>query len=374
MNNKNEMHFIAEVQQEYEKIDSQWLNLHYRSIIGIVGIGLIIEFLLAFTYYKMTHESISLSFEQYILKYILIPMLLNIGWLCVSIAGMHIGGINIRLRIYLLSISLLGVCFVFYSVHYIFHISIIFFAPILFTAFYDKYLLTTVISILSLLAKLFSDFFVFWDKDRLHPLDSGYTIMTIIVSTLLLIFFYGISMVIIYFQKKKNNAVIKLENERIKMSEQLVIDPLTGIYNRLGMRRMLEFVENSSEDTYFLAMLDLDSFKYLNDTFGHTKGDQCLEEIGHILKKYSTDDITTFRFGGDEFCILFKNKTYDEVIEICTAIREEWETAGLNKLSTFVTLSIGISQYVKGMSIHDLLQSADKALYDEKNQKNSILY
>ena len=81
-----------------------------------------------------------------------------------------------------------------------------------------------------------------------------------------------------------------------------------------------------------------------------------------------------FRFGGDEFCILFRNMTHDEVTTLCDAIRKEYASMSLGKLSTALTISIGIAPYEQGAPVEDLLHNADKALYRAKSQKNSISF
>jgi diguanylate cyclase len=98
---------------------------------------------------------------------------------------------------------------------------------------------------------------------------------------------------------------------------------------------------------YYLAMIDLDFFKKVNDSLGHVKGDECLQEIGKILKKHSSKSITPFRFGGDEFCILFEEISLEEVLQICDTLRQQ------------------ISEYTTDMFAEDLLQNADTALINE---------
>lgn len=365
--------YARDVQREYDRIDRQWMLLHYRTIIGIIAIGILVELALAYFFYGM-ESSIAISFEKYAEKFMLRPLLLNIGWLSFTIAARYIHGIGIRTRIYMGSIALIGACFVFYSTNYIFYISMIFFAPVLLTAFYGEHRLTMTVAVISLLTKLYSDFFVFWDATRELPFESCYALMRIIVSTLLLAAFYIVSVIIIFFQKKKNDAVIQIERERGQMYRQMVTDPLTGIHNRLALRNMFQIIENTVSDTYYFAMLDLDDFKQLNDTFGHAKGDECLMKIGGLLRKHSDKDIMPFRFGGDEFCILFRNKSREEVTRICKLIREEFSTREPNQPTPSLTISVGIARYEQGMFAEDLIQNADKAMYRAKRQKDAIVF
>lgn len=316
----------------------------------------------------------TISLTQYTIQYVLKPFILNTGFLLLAIFAMRVRFSTTIPRIYLLSVALIGVCFVFYSVHYIFHIAIVFCEPILFTAFYGNYLLTSVVTGATLAAKLLADFFIFWDNNRLPPFDSGLTIMRIVVSTMLLCFFYAISMVVIYFQRKKNNAVIQKEQERKEMEKQLLTDPLTGIYNRIALQNQLQTIENTASESIFFAMLDLDSFKQLNDTLGHPKGDQCLELIGQVLQEFHSETVTPFRFGGDEFWLLFNDHSHNEVLTICTRIREIVRKSVHHSFGVPLTVSIGIARHTKEMLAEDLVQEADIALYRAKKKKDIIAF
>ena len=103
MPNKNSTPFINEINREYERIDKQWLTLHFHGIIGLISIGLIVQLLLSLTFYDMMQKTMTISFAQYASRYILKPLLLNLGWLCLSIIAMRTTDLSARLRIYLLS-------------------------------------------------------------------------------------------------------------------------------------------------------------------------------------------------------------------------------------------------------------------------------
>ncbi len=136
MNEQNTNSFISDVQREYDKIDRQWMLLHYRTIIGTILLSMAVELSLGFFFFGM-EKSIAISFELYVQKFILRPLLYNIVWLGITIAARHVPGISVRARAYVFSIALVGVCFVLYSAHYIFFISLVFsprFCSLLFTA------------------------------------------------------------------------------------------------------------------------------------------------------------------------------------------------------------------------------------------------
>lgn len=374
MADTEKQNLISDIQREYDRIDRQWLTLHYRTVFGLAGVGLMAQLVLSLTFYKVLNDTLTIDFAQYATEYMLNPLLLNVMFIAFSLMAMKLPDISTHARIYLLSFSVIGICFVFYSAHYIFYISIIFCVPIFLTLFYSNYRLITVVTILSVTAKLISDFFVFWDVNRVSPLNDGLELMRIVVSTLLLIFMYGISMIIISVQQKKSHSVLRIEQERVEIQKQLTIDPLTGVNNRLALRTMFREIEDSVYDSYFFSMLDLDNFKALNDTLGHTKGDECLICLGDILKAHSGENILSFRFGGDEFGILFRNQTREQVMWTCQVIREEFNLRMREKAMLSLSVSIGIAQYERGMFVEDLVQNADKALYRAKEKKDAVSF
>ena len=174
------------------------------------------------------------------------------------------------------------------------------------------------------------------------------------------------------FEKEKNSASIQKEIERHQIQQKLLTDELTDIYNRTALREEFQNMENDTiGNTYALVMIDLDNFKMLNDTMGHDKGDQCLREFGRILKNNCADSLP-FRFGGDEFCILFKNKTIEQIKDICEKIQNDLKVSEENKSSILLTASIGIARFTSQLSARQLLCNTDKALYHSKKMKNAI--
>ena len=111
--------------------------------------------------------------------------------------------LSMRARVYMISIALIGICFVFYSAHYNYDLCIIFFAPVLCTIIYSNYRISGAVAIMSLSAKIISDMFVFWNTGKVHPFSDGSVLIGFIVPTLILVLFYAISVVIIYFQEEK---------------------------------------------------------------------------------------------------------------------------------------------------------------------------
>jgi diguanylate cyclase len=130
--------------------------------------------------------------------------------------------------------------------------------------------------------------------------------------------------------------------------------------------------EDKSDSTYVFVMVDIDNFKLLNDSLGHVIGDQCLIEFGKILKE-SCGNAIPFRYGGDEFCILFRNNTVSEAVEICKRIQNNLKTININgKTDLPLTASFGVASYTGDIAPSKLIINTDKALYESKILKDTI--
>ncbi len=172
----------------------------------------------------------------------------------------------------------------------------------------------------------------------------------------------------------------KLEEEKIRHVASH--DVLTGLLNRAHFQ--LVFSEELAHarmagSTFAVAYLDLDDFKFINDTYGHEVGDEFLCEVARRLTGIlRTSDIIA-RYGGDEYVILFPNVGEDEKLELISSkIFKAFEKSFLyNNNSMQIKASIGFSVYPRdGNSMDDLINKADKAMYSIKSteKNNSCIY
>jgi len=371
LNEINDTSIINEIQNEYAKINNRWLSLHYNTFISLVLLGFMIECVLGLMLYSS--GSVVITFTKFVVKYMMTPLFINLMFVIAGYFSMRSCRLNQKIKVYMISLLFVGVCFILYSVHIIYgSLYLIFTLPILLTVVYGDRLLTTITAFLSITLKIIAELFIVWDPDKIHPLGNITDITNFIVSIFILLAFYLVCIVVIHFEKEKNVASIHKEFERFQMRQRLITDDLTGIYNRTALRNAFGSMENDNENQYLFAMMDIDNFKALNDTRGHNEGDQCLREFGNILKKYASDDVIPFRFGGDEFCILFKNIRLNNAIEICKSIQTDLKESKINETVISVSVSVGISEYRKSMSATQLIQNTDAALYRSKNTKDSI--
>ena len=151
-----------------------------------------------------------------------------------------------------------------------------------------------------------------------------------------------------------------------------MIDPLTGLYNRrAGEERMSAEIARCGRKGYALTilLLDLDKFKQVNDTLGHSAGDLVLKEFGAALRKAIRGSDIAIRTGGDEFLVVLPDCQGNQVglvLGRLAAFSVEWQ--GQKKTVTF---SAGWKQYEPGDQQVDVLKAADDALYENKRRRHS---
>ena len=152
-----------------------------------------------------------------------------------------------------------------------------------------------------------------------------------------------------------------------------IYDTLTGLYNRryfedrLGMDAQKSFYGGTPLS---LVMVDIDHFKKVNDTFGHTEGDQVLCKISSLLKSSIRKKDTVARYGGEEFILILPEAGLEASFVIAERIRRLIENTlfEVGRAQINLTVSMGISNFPshRAKSKEELIKMADQALYDAK--------
>jgi diguanylate cyclase len=178
---------------------------------------------------------------------------------------------------------------------------------------------------------------------------------------------------VIITEREKHRIGIRGEREKTRLYRESITDPLTGIENRNGLRSAFDrMVEDMRNKPYWFAMIDMDRFKSINDTYGHAVGDRYLQQMSEVLKTISA--ARPFRFGGDEFCLLIYDHDKTEVEQICRAVQEHFLETEVCKTIQPVTISFGVAAYRRGVPPADLVRYADSALYQAKQNRGSICF
>lgn len=167
------------------------------------------------------------------------------------------------------------------------------------------------------------------------------------------------------------------ENKELKKKVEILevkalIDPLTGVYNRWFVTKELELrlsAQARHGTPLTVAFIDLDNFKSINDTYGHSVGDETLQKVATFIKSSIRGYDVFGRMGGEEFILLLPDAAlkdaYDKLDDIRAAVAaERFVTAAPDRS---VTLSIGLVECRKGDTQTGVYKLADKALYTAKH-------
>jgi diguanylate cyclase (GGDEF)-like protein len=158
----------------------------------------------------------------------------------------------------------------------------------------------------------------------------------------------------------------------VRMQHRANYDPLLRVYNREYCEEILsEKVSVRVTPPFGIAIVDIDKFKKINDTYGHKVGDDVLIHVARILTNELVPEGIVCRYGGDEFVIFFPRKDSTKVKTIMDKARKSVKNTLFKsgKRGIKVTLSIGISHRKNtGQSLREVLKIADKALYRSKKQ------
>lgn len=171
-------------------------------------------------------------------------------------------------------------------------------------------------------------------------------------------------------------AVIWMMNARLEseLQQQIVVDELTNVYNRRGLRpaldRELAHYRRYRED-FSLIVLDLDHFKELNDAFGHAAGDAALISVAEFLHRRLRDTDVLARIGGEEFLILLPHTTLAAaqftVEQLCKGLREKKHMFSGTPVQVTASWGITNTSGSTNTSAQELFRQADFALYRAKN-------
>lgn len=176
-------------------------------------------------------------------------------------------------------------------------------------------------------------------------------------------------------QYRLNEMEKLLELQEIELS----IDQLTQVFNRRHFEKSKIKIYTNFLKTkqLHIVVADIDNFKSINDNYGHQKGDYVLKSIANIIKKITNDTGKVFRYGGEEFVLIFENidqkTSLTKIIEIKNYLNNnKLIISENNKLN--ITLSFGFHSLENGQSFDDGILNADQKLYIAKNTgKNKIV-
>ena len=164
---------------------------------------------------------------------------------------------------------------------------------------------------------------------------------------------------------------LHLQNEELQTLA--LTDELTGIANRRALFRAGEEILNSGRELT-VVLFDLDSFKEINDTFGHLTGDRILADVAALFNANTRHGDMIGRYGGDEFVLLLPDTGSEEAQQICDRILAKIRQLTWTISGTVVSVNaqFGVATSAMASVLPDLLANCDQALYSGKRRKNAL--
>jgi len=174
----------------------------------------------------------------------------------------------------------------------------------------------------------------------------------------------------------------EMKQAQIQLAEMSTRDELTGLYNRRyfieSLERELARAKRYKRNLGF-CMIDLDKFKYINDTYGHLAGDMTLSKIGRMFDEHFRHGDLICRYGGEEFAVILPDTSLKSAVAVCERLRIKVlnHRFKYNSSDFSISISIGIALYnnLLHRSSDELVSAADQALYRAKKEgRNCVRY
>lgn len=200
--------------------------------------------------------------------------------------------------------------------------------------------------------------------------DYSLVLKVVIVSILIMLIF-------IYWNRKLMLAKNIIEKQNKELEILATTDKLTGIYNR---KKIDEIIKNEIDrsirynHSFGCAIIDIDFFKKINDTYGHLVGDEVLVRISSLINENIRKSDYFGRWGGEEFLIIFPEINKDNMLTVLEKIRGIIEETPINNIG-YKTVSIGATEFDKNDNINTIIKRADDALYEAKESgRNKVCF
>lgn len=165
--------------------------------------------------------------------------------------------------------------------------------------------------------------------------------------------------------KRRTDIFKRLRAERDSLRTDVQLDALTSVLNRKALDRALAELE-SDDAELSVVFLDVDHFKSINDTFGHSAGDRALATFGRLLADHVRPNDIVGRYGGEEFLVVLHGASGEIARRVAERIRQSIASAHVPGVMRSITVSAGVASRAPGEPLAELVARADFALYSAK--------
>lgn len=209
-----------------------------------------------------------------------------------------------------------------------------------------------------------------------HPWPAEGRLMAAFSVMLLAMFFMASEVTALRkaFERRRH----RLDAAMQKLADLAMRDDLTGLYNRRYIMEVLarqKALADRGHVGFTLCYCDLDHFKRVNDRFGHQRGDDVLREFGTVIDQVVRSVDFVARFGGEEFLMVLVDADAEEARRVATRLGERTRALDVDAhLPDYrLSVSVGVAEFRPGESLEDVIQRADRALYQAKSSGRDLI-
>ncbi|TAH69165.1 MAG: GGDEF domain-containing protein [Anaerolineaceae bacterium] len=358
---------------QFSYLYQKWRKILNNAALVTAIFTLLLEIIVSHLMYNYLPGMIESSVPDYVLYYIILP---SVSYFLLVFIGRYIMNqkrLSDNVKNYFSILILTFQIFIIACVHNVFvFTSILYVIPIILTIIYSRKTMTNIITLISILLMIISSIVA------VNELQTNriFHAIEIFIGVILIIGCSLITNLLTYIEKDKNNIIKTSAFKQLQLEELIKCDPLTGLYNISSFYNTLDLSIKKNKMPLTIAVIDIDNFKTVNDEWGHDKANDVLIYIAAQLQYCCSTQGHVFRYGGEEFAIVFPNTSpahAKTMVETAQRNIYNHEFDASSKIK--ITFSCGIAEYPSSdYNAHDFFQLADKIMYQAKfSGKNKIL-
>lgn len=314
------------------------------------------------------------EFGGYLLPQCIQPTLVTAAFYVICYICLDSPNTKIETRVLVQILVLVAMIFAITSTHTRFAVLLgLYILPVVYSGIYGeaRYIrLATEVSILCAIVTI-AIRFIFYDEINFNEFMESLIGVAIIFMSL------PFSYIVRSFVSANKELLEQQIKNQVNLGKQISIDAMTGLYNHTAFYDELEKLIKETDRTkekLCIAVVDIDNFKAVNDTYGHSRGDEVLIYLSTLLQKICKDHIVC-RYGGEEFGVIFKNCGLKESVALMNDVLNEFGSHDFDWCTNHITFSCGVCKhYDIRINAEELFKQADKYLYKAKrNGKNRVV-
>lgn len=351
-----------------ESVENEIIEKWHRILWQVCFVTSIVVFVVECLFYMFNKNYGRIgSSDKYILNYIMVPTLIDLVVLGASSYLIRLDKISINARNWVVAFMIFIIMAKTPFVHFkLLSLALLPAVAIVATSIFANYKMTVTISLLSMVSVIL----ITIRSQAFYKLDPVQHYSNLAFAIILMIAVCIITIVVTLHTKALLHSISGSYNKQQLLMNEMKKDPLTGLYNRRSFEETMDAeikrVEENGEKAY-IAIFDIDHFKNVNDTYGHSNGDVVIKALCKMLKEKSKEYGLAFRYGGEEFVILFSHIELPKVINVVEDIRTEFRCYYFQFMKKDgLTVSCGIAEYIKGEDSKAWFNRADNSLYQAK--------